>query len=99
VSAEYGVRTECLARCYGDSVEAHGVDVSIERAEVVGYVGLIGAGKTAALRLFMGLRLPTAVPGSGPWHAAWRSLLVAVAAVAALVSAPKLGVGRRDVRS
>lgn len=99
MSAEYVVRTECLARSYGDSVEAHGVDLSIERAEVLGYLGLIGAGKATELRLFIGLRLPTAVPGSLPWHAAWRALLVAVAAVAALVSAPNLGVGRRDVRS
>lgn len=45
---------------YGDKTALDGVSFSISRGEVVGFLGLNGAGKTTMLKILCGLLLPTA---------------------------------------
>ena len=45
---------------YGDKTALDGVSFSISRGEVVGFLGLNGAGKTTMLTILCGLLLPTA---------------------------------------
>jgi ABC-2 type transport system ATP-binding protein len=50
-----------LRKAYGDGfVAVERVDFAVERGQVVGLLGPNGAGKTTALRVLMGLTMPTA---------------------------------------
>ena len=54
------IRTEGLAKRYGDVDALVGLDLEVAEGEVVGYLGPNGAGKTTTLRLLLGLIRPTA---------------------------------------
>jgi len=54
------IRTEGLAKRYGDVVALADLDLEVGSGEVVGYLGPNGAGKTTTIRLLLGLARPTA---------------------------------------
>ena len=55
------LRARQLTRSFGGRTAVAGVDLDIQRGEVVGFLGLNGAGKTTTLRMLCG----TLVPDSG----------------------------------
>lgn len=54
------VRVENLVRYYGQLRALDGVSFSMEKGEIIGVLGLNGAGKTTCLRILAGLLTPTA---------------------------------------
>jgi ABC-2 type transport system ATP-binding protein len=71
MAADSVVRTDGLAKVFGDVVAVDHLDLELHRGEVFGYLGPNGAGKTTTLRLLLGLLYPTAgaasVLGLDPW--------------------------------
>jgi ABC-2 type transport system ATP-binding protein len=59
-AASLAVHTQDLAKRYGKTVALSGLTMSVRRAEVFGFLGPNGAGKTTAVKLLVGLALPTA---------------------------------------
>jgi ABC-2 type transport system ATP-binding protein len=58
--SELVVRTVALSKCYRGGVLAlDRAELRIERAEVYGFLGLNGAGKTTAIRMLLGMISPT----------------------------------------
>ena len=49
------IRTEGLAKRYGDVTALAGLDLEVAPGEVIGYLGPNGAGKTTTIRLLLGL--------------------------------------------
>ena len=62
-AASLAVHTQDLAKRYGRTVALAGLTMSVRRAEVFGFLGPNGAGKTTAVKLLVGLALPTAGQG------------------------------------
>jgi ABC-2 type transport system ATP-binding protein len=62
-AASLAVHTQDLAKRYGKTVALSGLTMSVRRAEVFGFLGPNGAGKTTAVKLLVGLALPTAGEG------------------------------------
>src|SRR5579862_5724817 len=58
-TAKLGVRTEALAKRFGDVVALDGVDLEVPTGSVLGLLGHNGAGKTTMLRILTTLSLPT----------------------------------------
>ncbi|MEA2635432.1 MAG: type transport system ATP-binding protein [Chloroflexota bacterium] len=62
-AASLAVHTQDLAKRYGKTVALSGLTMSVRRAEVFGFLGPNGAGKTTAVKLLVGLALPSAGEG------------------------------------
>ncbi len=62
-AASLAVHTQDLAKRYDRTVALSGLTMSVRRAEVFGFLGPNGAGKTTAVKLLVGLALPTAGEG------------------------------------
>ena len=62
-AASLAVHTQDLAKRYGKTIALSGLTMSVRRAEVFGFLGPNGAGKTTAVKLLVGLALPTAGQG------------------------------------
>src|SRR2546421_11607353 len=62
-AASLAVHTQDLAKRYGKTVALAGLTMSVRRAEVFGFLGPRGAGKTTAVKRLVGLALPTAGQG------------------------------------
>jgi ABC-2 type transport system ATP-binding protein len=72
------IRTSGLSRSYGDVRAVDGLDLTVERGEIYGFLGLNGAGKTTTIRMLLGmirpsgghaslLGTPVRRGGRGPW--------------------------------
>lgn len=72
------IQTRHLTRRYRDVLAVDGLDLTVERGEIYGFLGLNGAGKTTTIRMLLGMIHPTtgsaAVLGApvrrggrGPW--------------------------------
>ena len=72
------VQTRGLSRRYGDVLAVDGLDLTVGRGEIYGFLGLNGAGKTTTIRMLLGMVRPTAGSaallgepvrrgGHGPW--------------------------------
>jgi ABC-2 type transport system ATP-binding protein len=59
-TADLAVATRGLAKSYGRRVALTGLDMSVPRGRVYGFLGPNGSGKTTALRLLTGLLRPSA---------------------------------------
>ena len=59
----YAVRTEGIARSFGDVRAVDGIDLEIPEGEIYGFLGPNGAGKTTLVRMLITLLMPTS--GSG----------------------------------
>ena len=77
-AAAPAVRTTSLSRRYRDVLAVDGLDLTVERGEIYGFLGLNGAGKTTTIRMLLGMIRPSAghvallgTPvrrgGRGPW--------------------------------
>lgn len=55
----YAVRTEKIARSYGDVKAVDGIDLEIPEGEIYGFLGPNGAGKTTLVRMLITLLMPT----------------------------------------
>lgn len=53
------IRTERLTRYFGNKCVVRDLDFAVPRGNIVGLLGLNGAGKTSTLRMLMGLLAPT----------------------------------------
>ena len=62
-AASLAVHTQDLAKRYGKTVALSGLTMSVRRSEVFGFLGPNGAGKTTAVKLLVGLALPSAGQG------------------------------------
>ena len=72
------IQTTGLTRRYGDVLAVDGLDLTVERGEIYGFLGLNGAGKTTTIRMLLGmirasaghvslLGMPVRRGGRGPW--------------------------------
>jgi ABC-2 type transport system ATP-binding protein len=72
------VKTTQLTRRFGDFTAVDGLDFTVQRGEVYGFLGLNGAGKTTTIRMLLGMVRPTSGDvtllgepvrrgGRGPW--------------------------------
>ena len=59
MSAEAIIRTEGLARAFGDVRAVDGLDLEVPAGTVFGFLGPNGAGKTTTIRLLLGLLEPS----------------------------------------
>ena len=62
-AASLAIHTQDLAKRYGKTVALSGLTMSVRRSEVFGFLGPNGAGKTTAVKLLVGLALPSAGQG------------------------------------
>ena len=62
-AASLAIHTQDLAKRYGRTVALSGLTMSVRRSEVFGFLGPNGAGKTTAVKLLVGLALPSAGEG------------------------------------
>lgn len=66
------IETQKLTKDYGDKRGIFGLDLSVKKGEMVGYVGTNGSGKTTTIRHIMGFLKPTSgkveVNGLSSWE-------------------------------
>ena len=55
-----GLQVSGVSRSFGEHQVLHGVDLTVARGEIVGFIGGNGAGKTTTMRLILGLLTPSA---------------------------------------
>lgn len=53
------IRTQGLTKKYGETTALDGVDLTVSRGEIYGYLGPNGSGKTTTIRMLLGLHRPT----------------------------------------
>jgi len=53
------IRTENLKKHFGKVMAVDGIDLSIKKGEIYGFLGLNGAGKTTTIRMLLGMIRPT----------------------------------------
>jgi ABC-2 type transport system ATP-binding protein len=58
--SELAIRVQGLVRTFEDVQAVRGIDFTVNRGQVVGFVGANGAGKTTTMRMLVTLDLPTA---------------------------------------
>ena len=61
---EYAVRTEGIARSFGEVRAVDGIDLEIPNGEIYGFLGPNGAGKTTLVRMLITLLMPTSGRGT-----------------------------------
>jgi drug efflux transport system ATP-binding protein len=66
--AELAIEVRDLVKRFGEFTAVDGVSFSVERGEVVGYLGPNGSGKTTTIRMLLGLLLPTSGSASVLGH-------------------------------
>ncbi len=54
------IETRGLRKVFGDTVAVDSLDLTVERGEAFGFLGPNGAGKTTAMKMLLGLVMPTA---------------------------------------
>lgn len=54
------LRTHQLTKQYGKKTAVDGVNMTVQRGEIYGFLGQNGAGKTTTLRMITGMVKPTA---------------------------------------
>ena len=84
------VQTDGLTRRYGDVLAVDGLDLTVERGEVYGFLGLNGAGKTTTIRMLLGMIRPSAGHASPARDAACGAAGAARGTASATSSTPPL---------
>ncbi|HEY4894981.1 MAG TPA: ABC transporter ATP-binding protein [Solirubrobacteraceae bacterium] len=84
------IRTENLSKRYGSTAALAGLDLTVRRGEVYGYLGPNGSGKTTTIRLLLGLHRPSAGRAELFGIDAWRDPVRAHARVAYVAGEPFL---------
>ena len=59
----YAIETNHLRKEYGETVAVADLTLQVEQGEVFGFLGPNGSGKTTAVKMLLGLALPTAGAG------------------------------------
>uniref|UniRef100_A0A5Q0TH93 ATP-binding cassette domain-containing protein n=1 Tax=Vibrio algicola TaxID=2662262 RepID=A0A5Q0TH93_9VIBR len=57
--SEFAIQTEQLSRSFGDLKAIDSLDLQVKKAEIYGFLGPNGSGKTTAIRMLTGLLSPT----------------------------------------
>lgn len=60
MSDEFAIRARGLTRRFGDLVAVDGIDLSVPRGRIYGFLGPNGSGKSTAIRMLCGLLTPSA---------------------------------------
>ncbi len=84
------IQTKGLTKRYGATLALDGLDLTVRRAEVYGYLGPNGSGKTTTIRLLLGLHRPTAGRASLFGVDAWADPVAAHRHVAYVAGEPFL---------
>ncbi len=84
------IHAEGLSKRYGDTLALDGLDLSVARGEVYGYLGPNGSGKTTTIRLLLGLHRPSAGRAALFDIDAWRDPVTAHRRVAYVAGEPFL---------
>jgi ABC-2 type transport system ATP-binding protein len=61
------IHAKGLTKRFGDFTAVDGIDLDVKPGEIFGFLGANGAGKTTAIKMFIGLSRPT--PVRRPWPA------------------------------
>lgn len=56
---EIVIKTDRLTKCFGDFIATNAITFEVKKAEIFGFLGANGAGKTTAMRMLCGLSLPS----------------------------------------
>ncbi|ETZ21987.1 ABC transporter ATP-binding protein [Pedobacter sp. V48] len=56
---EYVIKTDRLTKRFGDFTATNEITFEVEKAEIFGFLGANGAGKTTAMRMLCGLSIPS----------------------------------------
>jgi ABC-2 type transport system ATP-binding protein len=75
------IRTENLARRYGDFVAVGGLHLNVQAGEIYGFLGSNGAGKTTTIKMLVGLLAPSHGRAWVDGHDVWQAPLAAKAAL------------------
>jgi ABC-2 type transport system ATP-binding protein len=59
MTAETIIHTEGLTKRFGDFTAVDAISFDVQRGEIFGFLGANGAGKTTAMRMLIGLSMPT----------------------------------------
>ena len=59
-SGDSAIQARGLTKCFGDLKAVDGVDLTVERRQVYGFLGPNGSGKSTSIRMLCGLLTPTA---------------------------------------
>jgi ABC-2 type transport system ATP-binding protein len=59
MTAETIIHTEGLTKRFGDFTAVDAISFEVQRGEIFGFLGANGAGKTTAMRMLIGLSMPT----------------------------------------
>lgn len=62
--ADEAIRTEKLTKSFGSFTAVDGLDLSVDRGEIFGFLGPNGSGKTTTIRMLCGLLRPSGGSGS-----------------------------------
>jgi ABC-2 type transport system ATP-binding protein len=84
------IRTEGLAKRYGDTLALDALGLSVRAGEVYGYLGPNGSGKTTTIRLLLGLHRPSGGRAELFGLDAWRDPVAAHRRVAYVAGEPFL---------
>jgi ABC-2 type transport system ATP-binding protein len=57
--SELIIETKDLKKIYGKKAAVDGIDLSVERGSIHGFLGCSGSGKTTTIKMLLGLTYPT----------------------------------------
>lgn len=63
MKADLAIQTRGLTKMYRDVLAVNGLDLTVPRGSIYGFLGLNGAGKTTTIKMLLNLVYPTSGEG------------------------------------